>query len=209
MKVITFSRKFPAHHPRAKQLTFFAEKFWQSMIDNDKTAKAFAPFKAKYRKEFGFTTDGQGWQEPHIAKHHTIRKGHRWKKGDSFSPRVWGENINPKSGKSGPYQSKQITIGPDTEITEVYDFRITKKGEIFLGETEIHLPELRIIARNDGFENSDDLEHWFANVKEFDGQIICWNSKVNYEMPMVKVLGERTLGYSFQSIEPIVNLEGN
>ena len=50
-------------------------------------------------------------------KHHTVRLGRRWKTGDMASIRVWGNDINPKSNRSGPYHSKQIIIAPDVEVT--------------------------------------------------------------------------------------------
>lgn len=110
-------------------------------------------------------------------KHHTIRRGYRWKVGDKFSPRVW-------SGK--PYQSKQIIIAPDIEIKKIWDV------EIFMLEGRLHagIPEannihrllpLNQIAKNDGL-TFEDMRDWF-NVKEgkhFHGQILCWNENIEY-----------------------------
>lgn len=62
-RVITFSKTFPAYHPKAGQPTHFVEKLW---------------------KCFGINA-----LEDFTPKCHTIRAGHRWKVGDKFSPRVW------------------------------------------------------------------------------------------------------------------------
>lgn len=88
-KIITFSRNFPVKHLKAGQPTYFVEKIWEQI--------------GLPEKEFSFNLPDEYcnflrqdsdliWQ-----KSHTIRSGHRWKVGDTFSPRVWSGN---------PYRSK-------------------------------------------------------------------------------------------------------
>lgn len=60
-KIITFSRNFPASHPKAGQPTHFGGMIRNSLLN----------------------------QSTKPNKHHTIRSGNRWKVGDKFSPRIW------------------------------------------------------------------------------------------------------------------------
>lgn len=168
-RVITFSRTFPAYHPKAGQPTYFVEKLWNSIYAGQDREVALISH------ELGGIWSG--WcevRESEQPKHHTIRGGHRFKVGDKFSPRVW-------SGK--PYNSKQIIIAPDIEVKKTFDFVIDiLGGEYRMNGVAIHIETLKLISMNDGFSELDDFELWF-NVKRgegFIGQIICWNENVNY-----------------------------
>lgn len=171
-KVITFSRTFPKGHPRAGEPTYFVEAFYKSL---NKTK--YIPNELESLNHDKFING--------FAKHHTIRAGNRFKKGDYFSPRVWGTDINPKSGKSGAYHSKQIILAPDTEILEVYNITIWRESllnwRIYINTVGINAPKISKLANNDGLTHRDLLD-WF-NVpieKVFTGQIICWNENVKY-----------------------------
>jgi hypothetical protein len=96
-RVITFSRYFPAHHPRCGESTYFVEKIWASLETSflDQLADEDRIFNPRLSLDV------------FAPKHHTIRAGHRFKAGDWFSPRVW-------SGK--PYNSKQIQFAPDIQV---------------------------------------------------------------------------------------------
>lgn len=154
-KIITFSRTFPAYHPKKGQPTYFVEKFYKSIgIKNYDEERVFNP--RLYVNEV----------EP---KHHTIRAGNRWKVGDKFSPRVW-------SGK--PYKSKQIIISEDVEIKQIWDFQkdlISDKW--YLNGIEMSSLSRIDLAINDGLMYKD-LLFWFN--KPFSGQIICWNHEIKY-----------------------------
>lgn len=180
-KVITFSRTFPAYHPKKGQPTYFVEKVWKSIYDQTGTLQGIGPYEGGYTEAFGIELKEEENIHFHKPKHHTIRAGSRWKKGDYFSPAVWGNNINPKSGKSGPYQSKQIKIAPDIEVKKVWDFNI-KDSRFFVGKTAFGnyaCKDFKRLALNDGLEVSDLLD-WFQFPKDFNGQIICWNENINY-----------------------------
>ena len=175
-RVITYSTKYPAHHFKSGEPTYFVEKFYKSLY-------LMKVIPAELQESFNHDIFING-----LAKHHTIRKGNRWKKGDLFSPRIWGSDVNPKSGRSGPYHSKQIILAPDQTLTNVWDIEIIADsiGNIAIGirtafnNTIRELP-LEIVAENDGL-TVDELKSWF-NVKpgkKFIGQILCWNSSVNY-----------------------------
>lgn len=173
MKVITFSQTFPKGHPKEGQPTYFVEKIWDSVGFLEKPycfnlSNCLINFM---RRDGDFI-----W-----PKHHTIRSGKRWKKGDWFSPRVWGTDVNPKSGRSGAYQSKQIEFLPAIQIKNVWDFEIKDNGnEILLEDEHVYSKEFpSIIARNDGL-NYDDFLDWFKYPKPFIGQIICWNDQIQY-----------------------------
>lgn len=170
-KVITFSRKFPAYHPKAGQPTYFVEKFRKSMHFSGKSP---IDINCDFSEEVYFMCD---------PKHHTIRSGNRFKRGDYFSPRVW-------SGK--PYNSKQIIIGPDTLITDVWKIKIlweedTETWDVWIDEKwygMIGIGNAIRLSNNDGLTPAD-FKDWFKLNKKnrnivWHGQIICWNPQVKY-----------------------------
>ena len=158
-KVITFSRTFPAYHPKAGLPTYFVEKLLASIgRHNFDEEREFNPRLSL---------------DMFDPKHHTIRAGNRWKVGDWFSPRVW-------SGK--PYNSKQIVIAPDIEIKKVWEFEIKGSYVYLNGEFKTkHMITLTEMAKNDGL-SIVDFARWFKYPchPHFIGQIICWNENINY-----------------------------
>lgn len=180
-KVITFSRTFPAYHPKAGEPTFFVEKVYNSLYELGLPRYDDLSCDLPIADNFGKLR----------AKHHTIRAGNRWKVGDNFSPRVWGSDINPKNGRIGPYNSKQIIIAPDVEIKKIWKF--TMVPSLWADECTFRINGKRLdsgqlteVAYNDGL-TLHDLIYWFAGSgaanskrKPFDGQIICWNENINY-----------------------------
>lgn len=176
-KVITFSRVYPSYHPKAGQPTNFVEKIYKSLF-----LMKVVPSELGSSFNFDIMNDNK-----YSQKHHTIRAGNRFKVGDKFSPRVWGNDVNPKSGRSGPYHSKQIIIAPCIEVKKVFDFVIDMlSGEYLMNGKTIPIETLRQIAINDGFENLDEFELWFdlKRGEGFIGQIICWNENINYSIPI-------------------------
>lgn len=205
-KVLTFSRHFPAYHPKAGQPTGFIESIVNSGVigcPEFDTGSSIDLLKLnpnlkwqvvfEYAKTWNTTIAAFG-----NGKHHTIRSGDRFKAGDWFSPRVW-------SGK--PYQSKQIIIAPDIQVKKVWDFKLTTEDDDgendwsyinFLGKQYTcygyggYDDNLMVeIAKNDGLEIRDFYD-WFIGKgrtskqidnnesKIFTGQIICWNENINY-----------------------------
>jgi len=176
-RVITFSRTFPAYHPKAGQETYFIEKFWQSLYNVGKIDNCLG--SPLLEKEFEVFSNPSHFI---IPKYHTIRAGNRWKVGDKFSPRVW-------SGK--PYASKQICIAPDTEVKRIWNIRIEidEPYHVFVlvlteKEDTFYMLPTSDVARNDGL-SFDDFKAWFkpyCKKREnfFLGQIICWDENVNY-----------------------------
>ena len=172
-RVITFSTKFPSYHPKAGLPTRFVEQILMPLS---------AP-KIAIETEFI-------WHAEPFGKHHTVRSGKRWKVGDKFSPRIWGSDINPRTGRSGPYHSKQIVIVADLEIKKVWSFEIVD-GDYFIGGKQISVETLEgrslfeLIAINDGLSVFDfrswfELSPGYKKTNEFSGQVICWNENINY-----------------------------
>lgn len=171
-RVLTFSRTFPAYHPKAGQPTYFVEKFYNSLIEQDKPTFNDLNFDLAISDDFGKLG----------CKHHTIRSGNRWNVGDKFSPRVW-------SGK--PYDSKQIIIAPDVEVKKVWRFNIEVNKDyicVLINDLAFHEENrsletnhsgMMTLAKNDGL-SFQDMRDWFKWGKPFTGQIICWNENINY-----------------------------
>jgi hypothetical protein len=184
MRVITFSRFFPAGHPRKGEATFFMEKIWKGLNTGN-------------RRDGEYTVWSEG-QLPHLwrdqmidkkftPKYHTIRAGNRWKVGDFFSPRVW-------AGK--PYSSKQIEFAPPIQIKQTIDVVIEIDAPHYTyilvpqkkKDTYIMLPAVEV-ARNDGL-SFEDFQNWFkpyckTREDSFKGQIIIWGD-VDYSGNVVK-----------------------
>lgn len=168
-KVITFSKTFPSYHVKAGQETNFVQKFWTSIkVPLPVSVHAKQLEEEVHKLMFAY------WE----PKYHTIRKGNRFKVGDKFSPRVWGTDINPKSGRSGPYHSQQLILANDVEIVKVWDFEIKDKW-FFLNGKKLTAPQVIVLSINDGLEYRDFLS-WFKFPAPFKGQIICWNKNVDY-----------------------------
>lgn len=167
-KVITFSRVFPAKHPRKGQPTNFVRSIWEGLdmlnwnFDSwDERLEAEA--KSYYEKK------------TYTPKWHTIRAGNRWKEGDWFSPRVWSDR---------PYGSEQIQIAPDIQLKKIWTFEHYGFTTLINGEP-INSITLSEVAMNDGLSDEDFL-HWFeAHPKlmkqGFKGQILCWSENISYE----------------------------
>lgn len=174
-KVITFSTKFPSYHPKAGQPTYFVEKFiksWDEAHSIDDLLKTPLLDHNIFNEDVWFNC---------LPKHHTIRTGARFKKGDYFSPRIWGGR---------PYYDPQIKIAPDTLITDVYDFEIKTAykelpldydTDVIINHNFFHTDSdiMKVLAKNDGLTLAELLQ-WFKYPKPFKGQIICWNKNTKY-----------------------------
>lgn len=185
-RVITFSRTFPAYHPKAGEPTHFVEKILNKLVSgwqfDDVYWRLLAELNDKKLKSGKLTT----WQLVDFWKNldrsikdekvHTIRAGHSRKQGQTLAPAVW-------SGR--PYHDPQIIIAPDMEIKKVWDFHIDVNGIYSINNQYIFYPdgtEARL-AENDGLTELDFMNWFISNIskfKGFDGQIICWDENVNY-----------------------------
>lgn len=163
MKQIMFARQFPEYHPKAREPTYFVEKIWDAIGDVPNNYSEMLPEQRLNYIRLG--------SEFIWAKHHTIRSGNRFKIGDWFAPKVW-------SGL--PYKSKTIPFAPPIEVKKVWDIGLMMRGdfkEFYCGECDLTATSINELAKNDGL-SVNDLFNWFN--KPFEGQIICWNEKINY-----------------------------
>lgn len=160
-KVITCSVTFPAYHPRKGEETNFI-------------VNAFK----------GYHVRVNNYEADEDAKHHTIRQGLRWKKGDLCSLRYWTDK---------PYCSRQaFIIHHDVELVEVYKIKIGKdfesislendsNFEVYTNYSFTHnLDELiEQLAKNDGL-SVEDFKDWFAKSLPFEGQILVFGKDPEY-----------------------------
>jgi hypothetical protein len=170
MPVITFSRRFPATHPKAGEPTLFVQqilnalripidhnyKTWLKEHNPNVDEKTISMF---YKDLTDNPTNG--------VKMHTIRGGKNRKIGGTFSPRVWSFK---------PYNSPQITFAPDCEIKSLYDFQITPDGAYMIDGWKAQTVQRCRVAVNDGL-SSGDFQDWFIppsgkKFGGFKGQII-------------------------------------
>jgi len=159
MKEIMFSRVFPAYHPRKGEPTYFVEQMLKQLIINGKasTEDLKGEFvNCKILCEVGY-------------KGHTIRKGHNFKEGDYFKPKVWTVL---------PYKSVKHQFAPPVKVEKVYDFETTD-GQILIDGMLYATPFLNKVAHNDGLTLAD-FWFWIKYPESFDGQIIVWNNEINY-----------------------------
>lgn len=170
-KVIMLARNFLKKHPKTAQPTYFVEKVLNSLnisyrgndvplIGANSSALEDNRFSTELLAIFRKTLDPLCADE----KHHTMRAGKRWKTGDKASLRIWSGD---------PYDSPQITIAPDVEIT-VKDVEICDKGQIYIdGKEYLHIVEAIELAKNDGLSPADFLL-WIGYP--FSGQLLIWNN---------------------------------
>ena len=168
MKVLTFSRFFPATHPRNGEETFFIEKIWQGLQRLPLSSIEIATPDPRLEEHLK-----NHYTKIYDPKLHTIRGGKRWKEGDWFSPRIW-------SGK--PYANKQIQFSLPIQIKKIWNFKAV--GEYFyLNEKPFDVTSSDLPV-NDGL-STDDFLAWFdIHPKKkhlcFDGQLLCWDETLNY-----------------------------
>lgn len=160
-KVLILSRTYPSYHPKKGQPTYFVEKLYNSIYQDECDWSSALGDVSNYVVELNHLIREK--------KHHTIRAGSRFKVGEKFSPRVW-------SGK--PYASKQIIIAPDVEVKKVWNFTKDLISDNFhLNSKPITAGNLIEIAHNDGLKINDFFA-WFN--KPFNGQIIAWSNEISY-----------------------------
>ena len=176
-KVILCSRYFQKDHPKSGEPTFFVEKVWKALqtIGYSEPQYFFDELPG-LESIIDLDVFKTTWE-----KYHTVRKGKRWKVGDTASLRVW-------SGK--PYRSKQITFADNVKVEKVFDIDIDECGVISINGLYFLPDEIggndpeEELAKNDGL-SLDDFYEWlvmpcFRKEKAFSGQIICFTNNINY-----------------------------
>lgn len=177
-KHVTFSRKFPAKHPRAGEPTYFMEKILIARPEEERIAWA----NSNTWVNLCLQTD---MDKAYPGKFHTIRAGKSWKVGDILIPCVW--EFDGGRFKKG---NKRIQFAPELEIVKVWDIEIkyeeipkTKgfKGiqaiKILLDGVVMAIDQIAL-ANNDGLLY-EDFRNWFMmDKKSFSGQVICWSKEL-------------------------------
>lgn len=187
MSNLSFSRVFPATHPKAGQPTYFVEQILNELGVDFRTqeyrkvllvlnAEKIADPKCNLESDdinhfWGHLNRGITGNKLHTIR--KPRKANDFHAGDFASPFVW-------SGK--PYQSPQIIFVPPAEVRKVLKLRkeTTSNGKqvFYLNGYHISPSELINLAANDGLSESDFLD-WFATYPDGMMNIICWG-EVNY-----------------------------
>lgn len=173
-KVRTLSRYFLKGHPRAGEQTHFVEKFlWSLNVDFSTKEYLHKLIELNADKLASVTLTEEvitnfwlSLSPTPFQKFHTIRKGIHFAAGDYISLRCWSGN---------PYKSAQIRIWDDVLVKKVWIFNKYAAG--FDMPDANATTTISQIAKNDGLE-TQDFKDWFD--ENFNGQIICWNSNINY-----------------------------
>lgn len=175
-KVITFSRVFPAYHPKAGQPTHFVEKIYKAFDVEMPTNRVYPKcdvlgvgVRELNKHELYYQTcdfinslSKYGLFKPKI---HTIRAGERWKDGEMASLRVW-------SAKA--YNSPQLIIAPDVEV-RVQKIELNALRWMYVDGKRFD--DIDLLAMNDGLTR-EELAQWFQ--KPFVGQIIHFSGDFRY-----------------------------
>lgn len=205
-KVITFSRVFPAYHPKKGEPTYFVEAILTQLGIDYKIGNYFARLvenNPEISPSF-LTHFFDSLKRDVSPKSHTIR-AHK-------NPLKVGEYINPVCWAGKPYNKTkegywQIKFAPDIEIKKTFEFKTTteqdskesdwsfislnKKHHYTIYSDEYLDQKIKDIAKNDGFTNTKDFFDWFDlnrtkkqiledEPKVFEGNIICWNNLIVY-----------------------------
>lgn len=182
-KKVTFSRKFPAKHPRAGEPTAFVAKILLGLPE--KIGRGFVESHPELDWDKIEDSPYECKRTPH--KHHTIRAGKNWKVGDILIPCVW-----ELDGGRFTKGNKRIQFAPELEIVKVWDIEIEyrsmpkRRGLKVIAAISVSLCGVTIarkqieLAENDGL-SYEDFRNWFMmDKKSFSGQVICWNKEVEY-----------------------------
>lgn len=181
-KQVTFSRKFPASHPRAGQLTHFVEAILSGL-----PLELREGFFDAYSIEWNaLLDDAYFMRDGESPKYHTIRAGKNWKVGDILIPCVWSLD-----GGRFTKGNKKIQFAPELEIVKVWDIEIEIEYREMPEVKDIQAIYIRFdgmvmgvsqvrLAENDGLTYKDFRDWFMMDKKSFSGQVLCWNKDVEY-----------------------------
>lgn len=145
--------------------TYFVDKITVSL---DLSIDQFEYYKFEYTKKTG----KELYTFPGVLispKPHTIRRGHRWKKGDKIHMVIHNRT------------KRRFQFAPVVECTGVQNIEIKhisfgENGntfrQIYVNEHPIDQEGEEIISKNDGFPSIESFFNFFN--EDFEGQIIHW-----------------------------------
>jgi len=176
-KARTFSRTFPVGHDSAGNKTLFVEKILNT-LDINYSSISYKNWLINNNPNIDEKTINDFFdnlEQTDKTKSHTVRKGQSIKKGELVSFRVWSEK---------PYRSKQIKFAPDIKVN-IFPVKFDDLGFVYLNDSPDYLKHDKqsILAKNDGLTNIEFMNWFFLRQKPFkgfEGQVICWDSKIEY-----------------------------
>ncbi|WP_338814084.1 hypothetical protein V9L05_01420 [Bernardetia sp. Wsw4-3y2] len=140
----------------------YAKKFPNQILD-DKYENCYEVFG-----EFGLNIDEPKDLKPKL---HTIRAGSRWRAEMKIH-----FGINPRSKNYFQFAPVIPCVSvQEIEIRHKLIGAFIEKVYVFIDGIKIHEEKIKILARNDGFENVDDFFKFFH--QDFTGQIVHWTDR--------------------------------
>jgi hypothetical protein len=189
-KHITFSRSFPAYHPKKGQQTYFVEAIL-TQLDIDYTDDKYFVWLVEnnpkitelFLSQFFLSLSHDIESKSHTIRSHKIPLNI----GDYISSYCWADRPYHKT----PDGYWQIKFAPNIEIKKVWDYKyiiLPKQSKWLINNVEVSVFDsymqqwansdiIKKIAQNDGL-NLTEFCDWFN--KPFSGSIICWNELINY-----------------------------
>lgn len=176
-KRLTFSRTFPAYHPRKGENTYFVERIL-TQLGIDYTQDDYFEWLRENNIDIDSTFLMHFWESttPFVAPKSTTIRTHK-------IPLNVGDYINPLCWAGKPYNKTkegywQIKFAPDIDIKKVWNFdKDLISDDWYLNGSPMSSTQRIDLAINDGLAYKDMLA-WFN--KPFIGRVYCWNDKVNF-----------------------------
>lgn len=185
-KKITFSRTFPAYHPRKGEPTYFVEAILTQLNIKYKSYEYYL-WLIENNPKIGAAFLQDFWislMKNVPPKSHTIRQHKR--------PLKIGEFINPNCWAGKPYNKTkegfwQIKFAPDVLVKKTWsiDIRPYFVNDKLGGVSAILINDCFCfdwlkLASNDGLSEFELCEWFKPSLPIYKANIICWNENINY-----------------------------
>lgn len=175
---LSFSTKWPVRMQScAGQPNYFLEKIWSGFHHKGMLGPLERiDYDQEHKERFGSYWDGWYTPDTTLPKLHTIRRGHRWKRGMKIHMAINNRTAN------------RFQFAPVIQCVSVQDIEIKHTGyapnyPLVMVHNGKHLmnplgyDEIYRLAINDGFETIDQFFEYFN--EDFEGQIVHW-TKLKY-----------------------------
>jgi hypothetical protein len=145
--------------------TYFIEKIWQSILENRSHGSAeYLKYQKAYLEKFGKYWDGTGHltHEPVDSKKHTIRIHRRTKEG-KISKYQWQESheIHFAVNNQTKNRFQFAPIIPVVSIQDIFMSNYQGRFQITIDDHYLYIPDMEILAKNDGFDSLTDFKDYF------------------------------------------------
>lgn len=165
---ITFSLNFPATHPDGGQPTYFMEKIWKMLYQEDNNFYETLNFIQAIDEHF-INRPCVNLEEFEPKYQIVITTGEHFQLNEYIKPVIYAETDN---------EDEVIQFAPLLQIKQIFTFQI-KGTDYLLNGKKLSLADLTFVAKNSGM-TADQFECVFSGLKEFSGQILCFSDKVKY-----------------------------